>query len=270
MESSPTATLTPVEPVRPPAGYIGGKRNLSRRLVALIDAQPHQTYAEPFVGMGGIFFRRKQRPKAEVINDISADVATLFRVLQRHYQPFVDMLKWRFASRTEFQRLLAVDPTTCTDLERAVRFLYLQRTAFGGRVTGRNFGIRPSDASTFRLSQLEPMLAEVHDRLDGVWIERLPFADFIRRWDRPGTLFYLDPPYHGSETDYGEGVFAPEDFARLRDALAAIRGRFILSINDTPLMRALFADFAIEPVQSSYSVSGSATIGSELIISSRP
>lgn len=270
MESSLTATLTPVEPVRPPAGYIGGKRNLSRRLVALIDAQPHQTYAEPFVGMGGIFFRRTRRPKAEVINDISTDVATLFRVLQRHYQPFVDMLKWRFASRTEFQRLLAVDPDTCTDLERAVRFLYLQRNAFGGKVVGRNFGVTPTGPSRFRLSQLEPMLADVHDRLDGVWIERLPYAEFIVRWDRPGTLFYLDPPYHGSETDYGSGVFTVEDFVRLRDLLSAIKGRFILSINDTPLIRSVFADFPMEPVTLSYQISGAATAASELIISSRP
>jgi DNA adenine methylase len=73
--------LIEVQPVRPVAGYIGGKRNLSRRLVAMIDQVDHTLYAEPFVGMGGIFFRRTRRPKAEVINDVSKDVATLFRIL---------------------------------------------------------------------------------------------------------------------------------------------------------------------------------------------
>src|SRR4051794_34544684 len=108
MESTAAvSSLVPVQPVRPPAGYIGGKRNLSRRLVAMISAIDHTLYAEPFVGMGGVFFRRTRRPGAEVINDVSMDVATLFRVLQRHYQPFLDMLKWRFASRAEFERLLA-------------------------------------------------------------------------------------------------------------------------------------------------------------------
>jgi hypothetical protein len=51
-----------VRPVSPPAGYIGGKRNLSRRICAIIEATPHTSYAEPFVGMGGIFLRRARAP----------------------------------------------------------------------------------------------------------------------------------------------------------------------------------------------------------------
>ena len=81
-----------IEPVRPAAGYIGGKRNLAGRLVPIIDRTPHDSYAEPFVGMGGIFLRRRRQPKAEFINDISGDVVTFFRVLQRHYQAFMDEL----------------------------------------------------------------------------------------------------------------------------------------------------------------------------------
>jgi alpha-D-xyloside xylohydrolase len=65
-----------VRPVNPPAPYLGGKRNLARRIVALLRDIPHRTYVEPFVGMGGIFLRRDRRPAAEVINDLSGDVAT--------------------------------------------------------------------------------------------------------------------------------------------------------------------------------------------------
>jgi len=259
-------SLVSVSPVHPPAGYIGGKRNLSRRLVAMIDAIDHTTYAEPFVGMGGVFFRRTRRPKAEVINDISTDVVTLFRILQRHHRAFLDELKWRFASRAEFERLMSVDPSTCTDLERAARFLYLQRNAFGGKVVGRHFGISYNQASKFRLSALEPMLQDVHDRLEGVYIERLAYADFIRRYDRPGALFYLDPPYWGCTGDYGVGVFSEGDFTRLRDLLAGIEGRFILSINDVPAIRDIFAQFDLAPVDLAYRVSGKVTAARELII----
>ena len=267
MESTPQyPALARVEPVRPPAGYIGGKRNLSRRLVALIDAQPHSLYAEPFVGMGGVFFRRTSRPGAEVINDISTDVATLFRILQRHYQPFLDMLRWRFASRAEFDRLLKVDPSTCTDLERAARFLYLQRNAFGGKVVGRHFGVSYGAPSKFRLSTLEPMLQDIHDRLDGVYIERLSYAAFLARYDRPGALFYLDPPYAGCEDDYGSDVFGKADFACLADMLGSISGKFVLSINDTPAIRSTFGRFDMAPVDLTYRLSGKATPARELII----
>lgn len=93
MLSNPSPDLCQLEhvaPVRPPAPYIGGKKNLAKRLVGLINDVPHRTYAEVFVGMGGVFFRRDRRPPAEVINDWSEDVSTLFRVLQHHYVAFVD------------------------------------------------------------------------------------------------------------------------------------------------------------------------------------
>jgi DNA adenine methylase len=265
------SNLVYVRPVAPVAPYIGGKRNLARRIVSIIDQIPHHTYAEPFVGMGGIFLRRTRQPPAEAVNDISGDVTTLFRILQRHYQAFLDMLKWQLSSRAEFDRLMRVDPTTLTDLERAARFLYLQRTAFGGKVNGRNYGVDAKKAARFDLTKLEPMLADVHERLAPVQIERLPYGDFIRRYDHDAALFYLDPPYWNCETDYGDGVFDQADFQRLADQLARIKGRFILSINDTLGVRKVFGEFVIEEVQTSYSIA-TATLGTskragELIIS---
>ncbi len=259
--------LRPIQPVRPVAPWIGGKRALSKQLVQLIGQTPHGLYAEPFVGMGGVFLRRDRRPRAEVINDISEDVTTLFRILQRHYQAFLDTLKWQLASRAEWDRLMRTDPTTLTDLERSARFLYLQRLAFGGKVTGRNFGVAYGP-SRFDLTKLVPMLEEVHDRLAGVSIERLPYADFIRRYDRPETLFFLDPPYWGNEKDYGPGLFSEADFERLRGLLEAAEGRFIMTINDRPETREMFGQFNLQPVQLLYRLSGSATAANELIITS--
>jgi len=141
------ADFAEVAPVRPVAAYIGGKRRLAELLVERIAAVPHRTYAEPFVDMGGIFFRRRRWPPAEVINDGNGEVANLFRILQRHYPQFMDTLRFQITSRREFERLKASDPATLTDLERAGRFLYLQRTAFGGKVRGQNFGVDLSGAA---------------------------------------------------------------------------------------------------------------------------
>jgi DNA adenine methylase len=259
-----------VKPVVPAAAYIGGKRNLARRLVTLIDAIPCTAYAEPFVGMGGIFLRRTRLPKCEVINDISEDVATFFRILQRHYVAFMDMLRFQLTTRAGFERLMRTDPSTLTDLERAARFLYLQRAAFGGKVTGRNFGCRMDAPASFNVTKLGPMLEDLHERLARVVIERLPYGDFIARYDRPATLFYLDPPYWGCEDDYGVNVFAPADFEALAEQLAGIRGAFILSINDTPEIREIFGRFAFEEVETTYSLatrtSGAGKRVGELII----
>jgi DNA adenine methylase len=257
-------------PVKPAAGYIGGKKQLAKAIVACIERIPHETYAEPFVGMGGVFLRRRRPAKGEIINDRSGDVATFFRILQRHYVPFMDLLKWQITGRQEFERLKASDPSTLTDLERAARFLYLQRTAFGGKVAGRNFGVDPVRAR-FNVAKLAPMLDELHERLAGVTIECLPWPEFIARYDRPGTLFYLDPPYWGSEGDYGAGLFERSEYAHMAEVLRGLKGRFILSINDVPEIRKAFAGFALRPVRLIYSLSRSAAAhpARELIITRR-
>lgn len=246
----------PVVPVRPPAAYIGGKRLLAKRIAERISQIPHTTYCEAFVGMGGVFFRRAAAPAAEVINDLSGDVANLFRILQRHYPQLMDVLKFQVTSRHEFERLKAALPETLTDLERAARFLYLQRLAFGGKVRGRNFGVSVGLSARFDVNKLSPVLADIHERLSGVVIESLPWDAFLDRYDRPETLFYLDPPYWGSEDDYGTELFGREQFSAMAERLRKLRGRFLLSLNDVPAVRATFAGFKFEEVGLTYSIQG--------------
>lgn len=267
--NAPATPLQAVSPVRPAAGYIGGKRNLARRLIERINTVPHTTYAEVFVGMGGIFLRRTARPRAEVINDWSQDVSTFFRVLQHHYVAFVDMMRYQVSSRSNFEKLAALEPSSLTDLQRAARFLYLQRLAFGGHVSKRTFGVSAQNPARFDFTKLVPMLEAIHDRMAGVVIERLPWAEFLTRYDRPGTLFYLDPPYYGSEGDYGRDMFKREEFEEMAGRLRALQGRFILSLNDRPEVREIFAGFAMEAVTTTYTISGGAKAkkAGELIIS---
>lgn len=246
---------------------MGGKRNLAKRIIPLINATPHLTYAEPFIGMGGIFLRRNVRPRAEVINDLSGDLSTFFRVLQRHYVAFLDMMRFQITTRQEFDRLVRTDPETLTDLERSARFLYLQRTTYGGLRRGV-FAVRPQQAAPFDVTKLQPMLEELHGRLAGVTIERLPFQVMMEKYDRAGTLFFVDPPYWGVEGLYGKDLFQRADFETLREILRCLKGRFILTINDREETRDLFAAFTQYPVAVRYSVKDKT--GRELIVTNEP
>ncbi len=133
------------------APYVGGKRNLAPQIIRKIARIPHRTYAEPFMGMGGVFFRRPEPAPVEVVNDLSRDVDTFFRVLQRHYVAFLEMLRFQITCRREFERLVATDPATLTDLERAARF---PSTCSARASVGRSWGgpsaspRRRRDAST--------------------------------------------------------------------------------------------------------------------------
>jgi DNA adenine methylase len=245
-----------VRPVSPPAAYLGGKKQLAARIASILEQIPHDLYAEPFTGMGGVFFRRRLVPRAEVINDVSGDVTTLFRILQRHYPQLMDVLKFQITSRREFERLASLDPSTLTDLERASRFLYLQKLAFGGKITGRTFGVDTTGGARFNLTRLAPILEEVHERLSGVVIECLDWRKFIDRYDRAGTMFYLDPPYYGCENDYGKNVFSRDDFAEMAERLASIKGRVMISLNDTPEVREIFSRYPMAQAALTYTIRG--------------
>ena len=277
IESSPEyPSLLPVSPTRPAAGYIGGKRNLARRVCALIEQLPHTGYAEPFVGMGGIFLRRQRVPRTEAINDWSMDVANFFRICQRHYVAFMDMLRFQLTTRAGFERLMKVDPTTLTDLERAARFLYLQRAAFGGKVAGRNFGVSRDGPARFDVTKLAPVLEAIHERLSSVTIERLPWGEFMRRWDRPGMLFYCDPPYYGCEDDYGaddpgQPLLDRAQFEEMAATMRSAKGAVLVSLNDRPEVRDIFAGFELIEAETTYTLArrNADTKAAELLILKR-
>jgi DNA adenine methylase len=253
----------------PVAPWLGGKKRLYPEIIQRIEAIPHQTYIEPFTGMGGVFLRRRFRPRLEVANDLNGEIVNLFRILQRHYPQLMEVMRFQITSRREFERLRGMDPATLTDLERAARFLYLQRLCFGGKIGGV-FGVSATTSPRFSLSRLEPLLDAAHERLEGVVFEQLDWAELIPRYDSSGALFYLDPPYMGGEDDYGKGLFDRGQFARMAEILAGIEGAFILSINDTPEVREIFGAFHLQEVSLRYSVSAAgATEAKELIISNR-
>lgn len=122
----------------------------------------------------------------------------------------------------------------------------------------------------FNMNRLGTILEEAHERLAGVTIENLDWRDFIDRYDRADTLFYLDPPYFGNEGDYGKALFSRADFAALADRLAGIQGRFVLSLNDHPEVREIFQAFTFFDVNLAYTVSGGeGTAAAEVVIVDR-
>ena len=88
-----------------------------------------------------------------------------------------------------------------------------------------------------------PIIQQAHRRLKDVVIEHQDFERLVRHYDRPSSLFYLDPPYHATEGYYqnvGEAGFTEADHFRLRDLLLGIEGKFLLSYNDDRFVRELY------------------------------
>jgi DNA adenine methylase len=230
-----------------PVAYIGGKNRIANQIIALFPE--HKTYIEVFAGGAQVLFHKQPSP-VEIVNDLDGDVVTFFRVCQLHYEELVRFLKYLLTSREWFDLLQAQNPATLTDVQRAARFFYLQKNAYAGLVRKRKFGYSVKEPTRFNPESIPELIENTHQRLVHVQIERLPYQDILKRYDRPTSLFYLDPPYFGRKL-YNFN-FSEQDFAELAERLAKLKGKCVLSLNDVPEVRRIFRAFHIRQIELAY------------------
>ncbi|WP_199052412.1 DNA adenine methylase [Aquitalea sp. ASV15] len=229
--------------------WIGGKRRLAKHILPLFPE--HTCYVEPFCGAAALYFMKKPA-KVEVLNDISGELVNLYRVVQHHLEEFVRQFKWALISREMYKWLQITPEVILTDIQRAARFYYLQKMAFGGKVSGQTFGTASTSPPRMNLLRIEEELSAAHLRLARTYVEHLDWKSCIQKYDRPHTLFYADPPYWKTA---GYGVPFPfEEYQALAEVMRSCKGKVILSINDHPDMRDVFAGFRMEQVAIQYSV----------------
>lgn len=246
--------------------YIGGKSQLSKIIIPQIPE--HKTYCEVFAGAAWVFFR-KEPSKCEVINDLDGELISFYRVLQNHLEEFIKQFRWMLSSRefwNDYKRQLEADGLT--DIQRAVRYYYVQRHSFGGKVRGRTFGTAVESRPRINLLRIEEELSEAHLRLTNVVVENLNWKIIIEKYDRPTTFFFLDPPYF--KAPFYKHNLSFQDYKDIAEVLSKIEGKFILTINDLPEMREVFSQFSMEPVTLRYTCGKENNVkGQELIISNK-
>jgi DNA adenine methylase len=252
--TTPDDSMTQSEPLKSPLGYLGGKSRLAKRIVERIP--PHTCYVEPFCGGAWVYFT-KPPSNVEVLNDLDGDLVSFWRVIRNHLPEFLRCLNFQLVSREDFQRELKQDATLMTDIQRAVRYYRLQRMGYGGKTAGRTFGTSCTRPNSLNMPKAEEVLSETHARMARTTIEHLDACECIRRYDSDKTFFYIDPPYWNA--DFYAVSFKGEDFCRLRDTLNEVKGRFILSLNDTPEVREVFKQFQIESIETKYSLGNTKT-----------
>ena len=229
--------------------WIGGKRRLAQHILPLFPE--HQCYVEPFCGAAALFFL-KAPSKVEVLNDVHGDLVTLYRVVQHHLDEFVRQFRWALTSREMYGWLQATPPQTLTDIQRAARFFYIQKLSFGSRIEGQTFGTATTAPGRLNLLRLEEELSAAHMRLHQVTIEREDWLACLQRYDRPHTLFFMDPPYWGTE---GYGVpFELDQYAGMAEQLRRMKGKAIVTVNDIPEMRQAFDGLTMSRLTIAYSV----------------
>lgn len=234
-----------------PFGWVGGKRQLSKKIVALIP--PHKTYVEPFCGAASVFWA-KEPSEVEVLNDLDPDLMRFYREIGKIDRCDVLALSDRFEEMKARQG----------DLEPC-EFLSLLKCSFGDK---RDAKAMPSDCKSNAL-MFHKRLSQYQKRVRGVKLHNEDWEGVINQYDAPDAFFYLDPPYHGTSRGYR---FGEDQLARLADVLPRLKGKWLLSYDDHPDVRGAFSRFNIVPVASRYTVGGLSNDmrGRQLLIANYP
>ncbi|MEG0164913.1 DNA adenine methylase [Anaerorhabdus sp.] len=253
--------------------WVGGKKAL-RDLIYTKFPEYYERYIEVFGGGGWVLFG-KTPDKFEVYNDFNNNLTNMFSVIRDQPLAFITELgylpengryifnlykdivtKQRVEDKylveemervqvyfteiqaEEIKEVMRKERIEQQDVKLAVAFFKLIRYSYGSGC--KTYGCRPYD-----VRKAFHMVWDVSDRLSNTIIENKDFEALITQYDRPEAFFYCDPPYYETEGMY-EVVFAKEDHVRLRNALAKIQGKFLLSYNDCEFIRDLYKGFHIE------------------------
>ncbi len=256
--------------------WIGGKKAL-RELIYERLPKEYGRYIEVFGGGGWVLFGKSPDSRCmEVYNDFNSNLANLFFCVKERTAAFLVELGFlplnsrdeflvlrKFLSKEEFTRdylkeeldlaqhyleelefeeikAILLENAEVTDVKRAAAFFKLIRYSYGSGCT--SYSCQPFD-----VRRAFHLIWEASCRLANTVVENKDFEALIRQYDRDNAFFYCDPPYYQTEGHY-EVEFRKEDHVRLRDTLAQIEGRFLVSYNDCEYIRGLYEGYQIESV----------------------
>jgi DNA adenine methylase len=184
----------------------------------------------------------KEPSHVEIYNDVDGHLVNLFKVVRDRCGEFQDRVLSLPYSRRLYKEFYS-SQVTGDSLEDAVRFFYVLRSSFSGHMTtGWRTGTQKNEAREYftAVERFDIVAA----RLRNVAVEDLDFRECIKRYDMPWTLFFCDPPYYGVNA-YEHG-FTEKDHVDLAEILRGVQGKWILTYNDHPRVRHLYAGFPLQ------------------------
>ncbi len=258
--------------VAPVLKWVGGKRQLLDTLTPLLPKRI-TTYCEPFVGGGAMLFN--MQPNTAYVNDINGDLIQVYSVIQTDVENLILTLS-EFKNESDFfysvrdwdrdrEKYAAL-----SDVQKAARILYLNKTCFNGLYRVNNAGEFNSPFGNYRNPNIvnAPVLRAVSAYLNSatIHLSSVDYAEVLKGLPK-GSFVYLDPPYDpvsdtSSFTGYSKGGFTRDDQIRLReccDDLTARGIKFMLSNSSTKFIREQYSAYGIITVQAKRAINSVAS-----------
>lgn len=256
----------------PVVKWVGGKRQLLPQILPLIPKRM-TAYCEPFLGGGAVLFALQ--PKRALVNDLNQDLITVYRVIKENADALIEHLSRHENTPEYFYRIRDLDRdkeayAALSDVEKASRLLYLNKTCYNGLFRVNASGAFNSPYGHYRRPNIvnEQTIRGVSRYFNSCDITFFSgdFASVLEQVPKGGFV-YLDPPYDpvsdtASFTGYNRGGFGREEQVRLKeccDALTARGVKFLLSNSATPFIRELYGSYRVSIVQARRAVNSVAS-----------
>lgn len=277
-DAQPTTTQTPdglLQGARPFLKWAGGKQQLLSQYDAFFPAD-FSRYLEPFLGGGAVFFHLRSTGRITGTENVYLvdniwELVNTYRMVRDRLEALIEHLavhqrkhseKYYYGVRAQDRKAIQL-----SDLERAARTIYLNKTCFNGlyRVNKQGQFNVPIGSYTDPPILQEDLLRSANAALQGASLEAADFQT-IESQARAGDFVYFDPPYDpvsktSSFTSYTADDFGEEDQRRLAHTFATLSDRgclCMLSNARTPLILDLYEDFRIEVVQANRVINSNA------------
>ena len=242
----------PTKP-RPFVKWVGGKRQIIEILKENLPKN-FDTYIEPFVGGGALFF--ELLPRKAVINDLNEELINAYRTIKEYPHQLVEDLKKHKNEEEYFYDIRSSNPENLNQIERASRFIYLNKTCFNGLYRENSkgqFNVPFGKYKSPRIVDKENILAisEYLNTAD-VTISNEDYKETVKSAKR-GDFIYLDPPYYplnknSSFTKYTKYDFTEEDHVELFEEFVKLDTKgchVMLSNSNTPFIKDLYREYEI-------------------------
>ncbi|WP_211232566.1 DNA adenine methylase [Oleidesulfovibrio alaskensis] len=257
--------------VAPVVKWVGGKRQLLPSIEKYIPKK-FDRYFEPFIGGGAVLFHLQ--PKKAVINDVNGELINLYKIIRDRSCALIEDLKKHRNEKDYFYEVRALDRdmqvySRLSDVERASRIIFLNKTCFNGLFRVNNSGEFNAPFGKYKNPNIvnEVNIKAVSSYLskNNVEIFNSDFEEVLASAGR-GDFVYLDPPYDpvsssANFTGYAKGGFDRSEQERLKavcDALNKKGTKFLLSNSDTRFIKELYRDYEVIPVKAKRAINSRA------------
>lgn len=242
--------------------WVGGKRQLLNNIMPLVPTRG--TYVEPFLGGGAVLFAHQ--PKKAIVNDYNFELMNVYQVVKNNPEQLIQLLQIHCANNSEdyFYEIRELDRTEeyteLSQIEKAARILYLNKTCFNGLYRVNSSGYFNSPYGKYKNPNIvnAPVIRAMSKYFNENEITLLQgdYKEVLKK-AKKGNFVYLDPPYmpissSANFTGYTENGFGYKQQEELKQECDKLKNkgiRFVQSNSDCPEIRQLYKDYTIRTVQ---------------------